>query len=112
MAFPACLKEALLKEFGPYTFEVKHWVWLYLIYNENTSPALGTRFLLTAVAVLSSYSIHLLLKSSGIVGKFTSYFLSLEMYLFVLFGISGHYDDSVLSVLRDFLLGVHHLQIK
>lgn len=28
------------------------------------------RFLLTAVAVLSSYSIHLLLKASGVVGKF------------------------------------------
>lgn len=27
------------------------------------------RFLLTAVALLSSYSIHLLLKSSGIVGE-------------------------------------------
>lgn len=28
-----------------------------------------SRFLLTAVALLSSYSIHLLLKSSGIVGE-------------------------------------------
>lgn len=30
------------------------------------------RFLLTAVAVLSCYSIHLLLKASGVVGKFIS----------------------------------------
>lgn len=30
---------------------------------------MSSRFLLTAVALLSSYSIHLLLKSSGIVGK-------------------------------------------
>lgn len=31
--------------------------------------SMSSRFLLTAVALLSSYSIHLLLKSSGIVGK-------------------------------------------
>lgn len=31
--------------------------------------SMPSRFLLTAVALLSSYSIHLLLKSSGIVGK-------------------------------------------
>lgn len=37
--------------------------------NECVTFVFCHRFLLTAVAALSSYSIHLLLKSSGIVGK-------------------------------------------
>uniref|UniRef100_A0A8C5AU12 Solute carrier family 38 member 3b n=1 Tax=Gadus morhua TaxID=8049 RepID=A0A8C5AU12_GADMO len=52
---------------------------LGLAYAMANTGVLLFLFLLTAVAVLSSYSIHLLLKSSGIVGKSTSYFLS---YLF------------------------------
>lgn len=43
---------------------------IYCICTRMTFPfVLWHRFLLTAVAALSSYSIHLLLKASGIVGK-------------------------------------------
>lgn len=52
---------------------------VFVCYRWPDCPPLSPyRFLLTAVALLSCYSIHLLVKSAGIVGKFSAIFLSFK----------------------------------